>query len=352
MDLKPTLRQATSLTDLSMAAGADQPDLGEASNRREELMGATVNDFVIRSTVGCGSFATVRVCQHHPSGRVYAVKMIAKELVIQMNQLDSIKREKDIMLKMSHPMIMSMYCSFQDSLYVYFCLEFNRGGELYAHLRRVGKFTEDMSKFYAASVVLALDYMHSKNIAYRDLKPENLMLDKVGYLKVCDFGLAKYVPAGTKTFTFCGTPAYQAPEIILKKGHGMPVDWWALGVLICEFISGHLPFDGIGRLQTHKAILAGRVDYKGFSAQSKDITSQLLQPKKRKRLGRNGSEGVRSHSWFKGVDFEALLHRRMAPPIRIIDANDDSRMLAMPDKLVQNQVSTIPREQDALFAGF
>ena len=131
-----------------------------------------------------------------------------------------------------------MYATFQDETYLYMVLEYSIGGEFFTHLRKACRFPNDTARFYAAGVVLTFEYLHNRNVIYRDLKPENLLLDNQGHLKICDFGFSKHVEPGSNTWTLCGTPEYLAPEIILNKGHGKAVDWWALGVLIFEMLAG------------------------------------------------------------------------------------------------------------------
>ena len=148
--------------------------------------------------------------------------------------------EREILMMLDHPFILKLVCAFQDDYDVYFLLELLIGGELFSHLRRAGRFDEPSAKFYAAGVVLAFEHMHAKKVAYRDLKPENLVLDNRGYVKLVDLGLAKVVPG--KTWTLCGTPDYLAPEVILNEGHDKAVDYWALGCLVYEMIHGGAPF--------------------------------------------------------------------------------------------------------------
>ena len=131
---------------------------------------------------------------------------------------------------------MSRFCTFQDERNLYILLEFVQGGELFSHLRRAGRFTSDVARFYAANIILSLEYLHSLDIIYRDLKPENLLLDRHGYIKITDMGFSKFVP--DRTFTLCGTPHFLSPEIIKGTGHGKPADWWAFGVLLFEMLCG------------------------------------------------------------------------------------------------------------------
>jgi serum/glucocorticoid-regulated kinase 2 len=156
--------------------------------------------------------------------------------------VESTRLEKDILLQADHPFLVGMSYVFQTEQKIFFVMRFVRGGELFMHLRKVTRFPEDRARFYAIQVAMALGHLHTKNIIYRDLKPENILMDEDGYVCLTDFGLAKVIEGNAQAYSFCGTPDYLAPEILVERGHSFPVDWWALGILTYEMIVGFPPF--------------------------------------------------------------------------------------------------------------
>jgi len=178
-------------------------------------------------------------------------------------------------------------------------------------------FDEPTAKFYTACVIEAFAYMHERDVIYRDLKPENLVLTDKGYLKVTDFGFAKVVT--NKTFTLCGTPDYLAPEIVTGQGHGLGVDWWTLGILIYEMLASFPPFFDDEPMMTYRKIIQGKYKFPRYlSAQSKDLIGKFLKPKSTKRLGvlKGGADLIREHPWFKDFDWNGLKDGNLKPPIR------------------------------------
>eukprot|EP00605_Chrysophyceae_sp_TOSAG23-4_P002717 GSChrysophyteH1.ASY1.ANO1.2996.1 assembled CDS len=199
-----------------------------------------LSDFELGVTLGTGSFGRVRFVTHKGTGSFWALKMLKKAEVIRLQQVEHMISEKTILSSLDHPFIVRLAGTFQDVKFLYMVLEYIVGGEFFTHLRKAGRFDHTASKFYATQISLVFEYMHQSDFIYRDLKPENLLLDKAGYLKITDFGFAKRV--AFKTYTLCGTPEYIAPEVLLNKGHGKGVDWWTLGILLYEMMAGQPPF--------------------------------------------------------------------------------------------------------------
>merc|ERR1712228_1082704 len=210
--------------------------------------------------LGKGGFGLVKLVEDPKSKLTYALKAVQKYEIIANNLVKHIIAEKDIMRELNNQFLVNLHKTYKDKLRVYFLLDVCLGGELFTILRTRRYFNERTARFYAASVIEGFDYMHAKDIIYRDLKPENLVLDRKGYLRIIDFGFAKKL-VNEKTYTFCGTPDYLCPELITGQGHGKGLDWWTLGILIYEMLASFAPFFADDPMVTYKKILKGKIRF-------------------------------------------------------------------------------------------
>lgn len=303
------------------SAEATKDDGITAEDGSNEIVKYELSDLETKQALGVGAFGRVKlVTAKGKDGKTksYALKCLAKTSIVENGLQDHVLNEKEIMEELNHPFILSFHCAMQDARNIYFLLEVLQGGELFKFLRAENQFPESWSRFYAASVVLAFCQIHARKIAYRDLKPENLVMDADGYLKVVDFGLAKKVENG-KLWTLCGTPDYLAPEVILNEGHDWAVDYWALGVLIFELCAGAPPFYSEDPMHTYELILSGSVNMPShFSKGLCDIIKKLLKSYQSKRLGRTkgGCAQIMKQKFFSGFDWEALSRRELEVPIK------------------------------------
>jgi serine/threonine protein kinase len=252
------------------------------SSRRGEMVGKS--DFELIASLGEGSFGRVMLCRRKgrgpDGGTLYAMKALDKERVLSDETLEeNTEREKEILALMTNqsiPFCVGLKYAFQTPSNLYFVTDFCQGGELFFHLKTMGKFSEVWARFYAAQLVLALGAIHELRIIYRDLKPENVLLDADGYIKITDFGLSKQDDALSTidgTGTLCGTAAYMAPELITTEEYGMAVDWWSLGCLLYEMLDGWPPFHSANALEERSRIISAEYEpsYRGFSADAVDI---------------------------------------------------------------------------------
>ncbi|RKP20780.1 Pkinase-domain-containing protein [Rozella allomycis CSF55] len=278
--------------------------------------GYKLTDFDIYQTLGTGSFGRVHLVKLKKTGEFYAMKVLRKSEVVRQKQVEHTLNEKTIMSTIEFPFLVQLICTFQDCTNLYVVMEYVVGGEMFTFLRRSQRFPNHVAKFYAAEIVLSFEYLHSKDIIYRDLKPENLLIDKNGHVKITDFGFAKFVPE--VTWTVCGTPDYLAPEIIQSKvGYGKAVDWYTLGVLIYEMLAGFPPFQDDDHFRLYEKILSGKVGFPShFDPAAKDLLKKLLTPDITKRYGnlKNGANDIKQHKWFSGIDWKKLSKCQIAAP--------------------------------------
>lgn len=273
-------------------------------------------------TLGVGGFGRVQLMTTINHGKYYAMKRVSKKQIVAKRQEEHMLFEKKILKAIQCDFIVRLYAAFKDTRYIYMVMEFCGGGEVWTKLKEVGRFDEPISVFCTACVVEAYAYLHKKNIMYRDLKPENLMLDMKGYIKLVDFGFAKEMVRGEKTYSFVGTPEYMAPEIIQNQGHDFAVDFWSLGILIFELLAGSPPFSSSEPQKIYAKILDGVLKYPPYlSEAAKSIISKLCRPRPGQRLGntKNGIKDVRHHRWFSSMNWHKLRVGQLdAPTVRLI----------------------------------
>lgn len=285
-----------------------------SSNRKVSL-----RDFVLLKVIGKGSFGKVMQVKKKDNGCIYAMKVLHKANIVKRNQVEHTRTERNVLGRIVHPFIVGLNYAFQTKDRLYFVLDYCAGGELFFHLGREGRFPEQRSKFYAAQLVLALEHLHTLDVVYRDLKPENVLLDQQGYVRLTDFGLSKENIRSTDSgaHSFCGTPEYLAPEVLNRQGHGRAVDWWSLGALLYEMLTGLPPFYCKDRHKLYKRIKEGQLDFPNdMSPEAKDLLIQLLDRDPTRRLGSGPSDAneVKAHPFFRDVDWDALLDCRIDPP--------------------------------------
>jgi len=325
------------------------------SREDESLAHHTLSDFKFHQTIGTGTFGRVKLCTLESNGRVFAMKMLKKSEVIRLKQQEHIASERYLLSLIDHPFVVVMYRTFQEPHMVYMLLEYVNGGELFTHLRKAGRFSKEFTKFYVGQIVLVLQYLHAKQIVYRDLKPENLLIGAAGYLKITDFGFAKIVEENT--WTLCGTPEYLAPEIIQSKGHSLGVDWWALGILMFEMLCGYPPFYDENPFGIYQKILVGKIDYpKHVDEYAKDIIKRLLIADKTLRLGclSKGADDITRHKFFRGVDWNALHSRRIQAPIvpQVSSPLDTHHFEVYPEDDDEAPASSLSAAEQAIFKDF
>ncbi|XP_049813957.1 cGMP-dependent protein kinase, isozyme 1 isoform X1 [Schistocerca nitens] len=280
-----------------------------------------LDDLDVIATLGVGGFGRVELVQYmYDRSLTFALKCLKKQHIVDTQQQEHIYSEKNIMMSCRSPFICRLYRTFRDSKYVYMLLEACLGGEVWTILRDRGCFDDHTTRFVTACVVEAFEYLHARGIIYRDLKPENLLLDTQGYVKLVDFGFSKRLGYSAKTWTFCGTPEYVAPEIILNKGHDRAVDYWSLGILMHELLTGTPPFTAADPMKTYNIILKGidMVDFpRHITRAAQSLIKRLCRDAPSERLGsqRGGIQDIKKHKWFQGFDWEGLRHRTLPAPI-------------------------------------
>ncbi|XP_053319211.1 cGMP-dependent protein kinase 2 [Spea bombifrons] len=275
----------------------------------------------IITTLGVGGFGRVELVKVKNENLAFAMKCIKKKHIVENRQQEHIHSEKNILEEACSPFIVKLYRTFKDNKYVYMLLEACLGGELWSILRDSGSFDEATARFCIGCVTEAFEYLHQIGVMYRDLKPENLLLDSEGYVKLVDFGFAKKIFPGQKTWTFCGTPEYVAPEVILNKGHSFSVDFWSLGILLYELLTGNPPFTGPDQMMIYNLILQGieKIEFhRRITRRPEELIRRLCRQNPAERLGymKNGISDIKKHRWFNGFDWDGLRSRSLPSPLK------------------------------------
>ena len=284
------------------------------------IMVVDLNAFFSHTDVLLSRFpGKVFLVKEKQTNQMFALKVLKKDNIIKRNQVEHTKTERSVLGYVKHPFIVGLNMAFQSKDKLYFVLDYCAGGELFFHLGKVGKFTEQRACFYAAEITLAIAYVHNLDIVYRDLKPENVLLDSRGHVRLTDFGLSKegISSSSSGAHSFCGTPEYLAPEILNRQGHGRAVDWWSLGALLYEMLTGLPPFYGRDRERLFEKIRRGTLDYpKYLSPRAQLILRGLLTKDPTKRLGSgpNDAEDIKVQEFFEELDWEKLMNGEIPPP--------------------------------------
>lgn len=283
---------------------------------KAELKKAKLADFEFIEKLGEGSFGEVHKVKHKGTSLMCAMKLVRRRPGAKRASLEKEKLESKILESMSHPFIVHLYKTYRTDEEFFIVMEFLEGGELMHILKKAGRCTLAMTKFYTGEVLLALEYLHRKSFVFRDLKPENVVIDREGHAMLTDFGMAKHLDKGQRTYSFCGTPEYICPEIISSEGHNQLADWWAFGILTFEMLCGFPPFRSPKPETTYKMIREAKVEFpKHVDAASKDFCGKLIVADQNARLGIDGdAEQVKKHKFYRGMDWFAMISRQVQPP--------------------------------------
>ena len=302
-----------------------------------QISSAKLEELSFLHILGIGSFGKVSLVAH--GTETYALKEIGKAQIVKRGLIKHVHQEKEVLSNCDSPFIVKLHRTFVTENSVYMLMDKVLGGDLFTYLHSRSKsLPESHAKFYSACVILAFDYLHSLNVVYRDLKPENLMLGQNGYVTLVDFSFAKYVKPGTKSFTVCGTPQYMSPEQLNQSGHSLAVDWWALGVLIFEMVNFNPPFFHEDECSMYRSIKDVCFHFlPRNSLELRFVVNGLLRksPETRLGMGKSGCCGLKKAKWFKSLDWSLIQDQKApAPYIPRIDDNKDVRQfLPVPEEI-------------------
>ncbi|KNZ59117.1 AGC/AKT protein kinase [Puccinia sorghi] len=267
----------------------------------------TIESFELLQVIGKGSFGKVMQVRKKDTGRIYAMKTIRKAHIVSRSEVTHTLAERTVLGQVNNPFIVPLKFSFQNSQKLYLVLS-----------SKEGRFSEERSRLYAAELLCALEHLHAYDVIYRDLKPENILLDYTGHIALCDFGLCKLnMGESEKTNTFCGTPEYLSPELLLGQGYSKSVDWWTLGVLIYEMLSGLPPYYDENVNEMYRKILYHPLRFgPEIQPQARSLLMGLLSRNPKQRLGSNGAEEIKQHPFFSSIDWKRLMMKQYTPPFK------------------------------------
>ncbi|XP_055002657.1 protein kinase C theta type [Sorex araneus] len=276
-----------------------------------------IEDFILHKLLGKGSFGKVFLAEFKKTNQFFAIKALKKDVVLMDDDVECTLVERRVLaLAWEHPFLTHMFCTFQTKENLFFVMEYLNGGDLMFHIQACHKFDLSRATFYAAEIILGLQFLHSKGIVYRDLKLDNILLDQDGHIKIADFGMCKEnMGGGAKTSTFCGTPDYIAPEILLGQKYNHSVDWWSFGVLVYEMLMGQSPFHGQDEEELFHSIRMDSPFYpRWLEKEAKDLLVKLFVREPERRLGVRGD--IRQHPLFREINWEELERKEISPPFR------------------------------------
>ncbi|KAL1413872.1 hypothetical protein MTO96_007923 [Rhipicephalus appendiculatus] len=332
-----------------------------------------LKDFDLIRVIGRGSYAKVLMVELKKTSRIYAMKIIKKELVTDDEDIDWIQTEKHVFETASnYPFLVGLHSCFQTESRLFFVIEFVRGGDLMFHMQRQRRLPEEHARFYSAEISLALNFLHERGIIYRDLKLDNVLLDHEGHIKLTDYGMCKEgIRPGDTTSTFCGTPNYIAPEILRGEDYDFSVDWWALGVLLYEMLAGHSPFDIMGTSENpdentedflFQAILEKTIRIpRSISVKAQSVLKGFLNKNPVERLGCHPTTGfsdIMSHAFFKSINWEQLEGKQVTPPYKPKLGTErdfehfDPQFTSEPVQLTPDDTRLISKIDQSEFEGF
>uniref|UniRef100_A0A8C6MCK9 protein kinase C n=1 Tax=Nothobranchius furzeri TaxID=105023 RepID=A0A8C6MCK9_NOTFU len=311
---------SNSFSPQAAETGASSLPDSPTTRREEEQFHFSLKDFKCVAVLGRGHFGKVLLAEYKSTGEMFAIKALKKGDIVARDEVDSLMCEKKIFETVNsvrHPFLVNLFACFQTQEHVCFVMEYAAGGDLMMHIH-ADVFSEPRAVFYAACVVLGLQFLHNHMIVYRDLKLDNLLLDTEGYVKIADFGLCKEgMGYRDRTSTFCGTPEFLAPEVLTETSYTRAVDWWGLGVLIFEMLVGESPFPGDDEEEVFDSIVNDEVRYPRFlSTEAISIMRRLLRrsPERRLGAGERDAEEVKKHLFFRNIDWDGLLAKKVKPP--------------------------------------